>query len=54
MNAQVSSIGSIGGAKNANIVESLSGVIERRLGVPPDRCYINVSALGYRIGVWIL
>jgi Macrophage migration inhibitory factor (MIF) len=43
--AQVSSIGSIGGEKNADIVAALTAVLEQRLGVPSDRCYINVSAL---------
>lgn len=38
---EVSSIGAIGGDKNASIVSQLSGVVEKHLSIPPARVYVN-------------
>jgi Macrophage migration inhibitory factor (MIF) len=39
---QVSSIGYIGGDKNISITQQLSAVVEKQLGIPPARVYVNV------------
>ena len=39
---QVSSIGCIGGDKNISITQQLSAVVEKHLGIPPARVYVNV------------
>lgn len=39
---QVSSIGYIGGDKNISITQQLSAVVEKHLGIPPARVYVNV------------